>query len=428
MNDSSSLKPSSSALARRVREALRTTPIDDIHTHLYDPAFGELLLWGIDDLLTYHYLVAEVFRYLDIPAATFWSLPKVRQADLVWEHLFKNHSPLSEACRGVLSTLNALGFDLRKRDLPSLRKWFASQDPIKHVDRVLDLAGVRTVCMTNSPFDDLERPVWEKGFRRHERFKAALRIDPLLLDWPNASRKLYQQGYSVSRTLNTRTLTGVRQFLSDWSNRMKAGFLMVSLPPNFEFPAKTECAQLITGAVLPHCQETGQPFALMPGVKRGVNPALQLAGDGVGLSKLDGIANLCAAHPTNKFAVTALARENQHELCVLGRKFRNLHIFGCWWFLNTPSLIHEMTRMRIELLGLSFTPQHSDARVLDQLIYKWRHSRSVIEQVLVEKYASLAEVGWTLPHTELKRDAAALMGGEFNRFSSMTIKPNATSL
>ena len=34
--------------------------------------------------------------------------------------------------------------------------------------------------------------------------------------------------------------------------------------------------------------------------------------------------------------------------------------------------------MRIELLGTSFIPQHSDARVLDQLIYKWDHSRQII--------------------------------------------------
>jgi hypothetical protein len=29
-----------------------------------------------------------------------------------------------------------------------------------------------------------------------------------------------------------------------------------------------------------------------------------------------------------------LSRENQHELCVVARKFRNVHIFGCWWFTN----------------------------------------------------------------------------------------------
>ena len=47
-----------------------TTPVYDIHTHLYAPAFGDLLLWGIDDLLVYHYLVAEGFRHWDLPYET----------------------------------------------------------------------------------------------------------------------------------------------------------------------------------------------------------------------------------------------------------------------------------------------------------------------------------------------------------------------
>ena len=54
-------------LARQVEAVVAATPVSDIHTHLYDPAFGELLLWGIDDLLVYHYLVAEAFRHLDMP-------------------------------------------------------------------------------------------------------------------------------------------------------------------------------------------------------------------------------------------------------------------------------------------------------------------------------------------------------------------------
>ena len=111
-----------------------------------------------------------------------------------------------------------------------------------------------------------------------------------------------------------------------------------------------------------------------------------------------------------------LARENQHELCVLARKFRNLHVFGCWWFLNVPLLVEEITRMRIELLGLSFTPQHSDARVLDQLVYKWRHSRRIIADVLVEKYAELGRSGWQTTREEVERDVKNLFGGAFEKF------------
>ena len=49
-----------------VEEVLRSTLLIDIHTHLFDPSFGKLALWGIDDLLTYHYLEAELFRFSPI--------------------------------------------------------------------------------------------------------------------------------------------------------------------------------------------------------------------------------------------------------------------------------------------------------------------------------------------------------------------------
>lgn len=111
-----------------------------------------------------------------------------------------------------------------------------------------------------------------------------------------------------------------------------------------------------------------------------------------------------------------LARENQHQLCVSTRKFRNLHPFGCWWFLNNPSLIEEMTRMRLELIGLNVTPQHSDCRVLDQLVYKWAHSRPIIAKVLADKYEDLAATGWEPTVAEIERDVRDLFGGALERF------------
>lgn len=115
--------------------------------------------------------------------------------------------------------------------------------------------------------------------------------------------------------------------------------------------------------------------------------------------------------------VTMLAREDQHELCVTTRKFKNLMVFGSWWFLNNPSLIEEITRMRMELLGLSFIPQHSDARVLDQLIYKWGHSRQIIASVLYDKYKDLLDAGWRFTEEEIIRDVKYLFGGSFLEFT-----------
>jgi hypothetical protein len=404
------------ALRETVADVVQHTPVYDIHTHLYDPAFGELLLWGIDELLIYHYLIAESFRQFEMSYDQFWSLNKTQQADAIWQALFIDHSPISESCRGVLTALHALGLDVKKRDLPALRKHFGQWKVGDFITRCMELANVRQICMTNSPFDDLERPVWERGFTRDPRFVAALRIDPLLLDWPNTVPKLRAWGYDVTADFSGHTFSEVRRFLGDWTKKIGAQYCMVSLTPEFKFPAHTEMAQLITNAIMPHGQEHGQAFALMIGVKRGVNPRLRLAGDSVGKADIAAVESLCAEFPDNKFLCTMLSRENQHELCVAARKFRNLHVFGCWWFLNNPSIVEEITRMRLELIGLSVTPQHSDCRVLDQLVYKWQHSRGVIAKVLADKYEDVAATGWEPTRAEIERDVRDLFGGALERF------------
>ena len=72
--------------------------------------------------------------------------------------------------------------------------------------------------------------------------------------------------------------------------------------------------------------------------------------------------------------------------------------------------------MRLELLGLSFVPQHSDARVLDQLIYKWSHSKQLIIEVLTEAYTALAETGWKLSAAGIKQDVERLFFRNFEEF------------
>jgi hypothetical protein len=173
--------------------------------------------------------------------------------------------------------------------------------------------------------------------------------------------------------------------------------------------------------VLPACRELGIPLALMIGVRRLVNPALRLAGDALGRSDLRSVEHLCREYPKNRFLVTLLSRENQHELCVYARKFANLMPFGCWWFLNNPSIIDEMTRERLELLGTSFIPQHSDARILEQLIYKWRNSRRAIAPALADAYRLMNEDGRPVTAPEIKRDVTRLFRGNFETFVGKSV-------
>lgn len=405
------------AIGATVRRILSETPITDLHTHLYAPAFGKLLLYGFDELLTYHYLIAEVLRATRMDPEAFWKLSKRDQADLIWRELFVDRSPYSEACRGVLTALGRLGLDVAGRDANSYRAYFADVNVEAHVEHVFRAANVRCAVMTNDPFDDAERPIWEAGYAGDHRFFAALRIDALLNDYPNAAARLRGWGYKTDAAGDARSMAEVRRFLNCWLKRMDARYLAVSLPPEFNFPEDSLRARLIAEAVLPTARVHGVPFAMMIGVKRGVNPALRLAGDGVGRADVGAVERICAEFPDNKFMVTMLSRENQHELCVAARKFPNLFLFGCWWFLNNPSLIEEMTRMRLELLGTSVVPQHSDARVLEQVIYKWDHSRAVIARVLAEKYEDLAATGWTIYEEEIRRDARRLLGGGFWEFA-----------
>jgi hypothetical protein len=424
-----------------VEKALRDQPIVDMHTHLYPPAFGTpvpnatgkvdpagLLLWGVDELVTYHYLVAEVYRYVPatkLPYEQFWKMTKQQQADHIWKYCFVENTPLSEACRGVLTTLSLLGLDPNEKSLDKYRGYFAKQDPSKYIDQVMQLSNVSSITMTNPVFDDNERARWladSAGVGGDRRFKAVLRIDPLLRAWPTAAKKLAEWGYRVTEEISAATVEEVRRFLRDWIDRQKAIYLAVSLPPEFRYPAdpadpiQRAGQAILEKAILPVCAERGFPFAMMIGSKMRVNPGLGDGGDMLGKSDIQSVVTLCREFAGNKFLVTMLSRENQHELCVTARKFGNLMVFGCWWFLNNPSLIEEIERMRLELLSVSFVPQHSDARILDQLIYKWNHSRRILTKVLTDKYADLAATGRRVTETDVRRDARLFLADNFANF------------
>jgi hypothetical protein len=401
-------------LAEQVTKIINVTPIADIHTHIYSEVFGDLLLWGIDELLTYHYLVAELFRYKpDLDYEDYWNMPKQKQAELVWDEIFVKNSPISESARGVVTVLNELGLDVSSKDLNKIRRYFAEIPTSQYIDKVFESSNVRYVIMTNDPFDKKEQVVWNKGGNADSRFKTALRIDGMLNNFQQYSKEINNQGFKItSSKVETRVISSIKNFLKAWVEKINPVYIAASLPPDFNIEDGSDRAKMILECVLPIAREYNLPFTMMIGVKKLLNPALRLAGDGVGKADVDTIAKLARDWPDVRFLVTMLSRENQHELCVTARKFKNLTVFGCWWFLNNPSIIREITAERIETLGLTMIPQHSDARVLDQLIYKWSHSRKIIAEVLAEKYFDIASAGWPVTEADIKRDANRILGGQ----------------
>ena len=322
----------------------------------------------------------------------------------------------------MITTLQQLGLDPGD-DLEKLRGWFKEQNPNDYIDRVMEISNVQKITMTNAVFDANERNRWlqNPAVGSDSRFSGVLRIDPILRNWPQAASQMAGWNYAVEEEISAATISEARRFLRDWLDRTQAIYMAVSLPPDFRFPCEGDAISragqsMIEKVVLPVCLERGLPFAMMIGSNIGVNPALRDAGDMVGKADISSVVNLCREFPGNKFFVTMLSRENQHELCVAARKFGNLMPFGVWWFLNNPSLMAEIETMRFELLGTSFIPQHSDARVLDQLIYKWQHSREVIGGVLAEQYEKLSRAGWPIQENNIERDVRLLWSGNFTGF------------
>ena len=391
-----------------VESVLADTSVIDIHTHLFAPSFGNLGLWGIDDLLTYHYLEAELFRSSRITPEQYFALSKQQRADAIWRALFVENTPISESTRGVVAVLKAFDLSTDRRDLAEARAFFESQSLDAHIERVFEMAGISTVVMTNDPLDTEEGPAWLNRVHDHPQFRAVLRLDKILRQWAANWQKLAAQGYKVDAHVSGKSAAEVQRFLFDWYERMRPLYMAVSLPDSFLYPEETIGNTLLTEAVLPACRELDLPLSLMIGVRLQVNPELRLAGDAVGRADLRSLENLCRTFPKNRFLVSVLSRENQHELCVYARKFSNLMPFGCWWFMNNPSIVEEITRERIEMLGTSFIPQHSDARVLEQVIYKWANTRRTLAPILSNSYRLLAEDGRGVTRDDIQRDVTRL--------------------
>ena len=391
------------SILRRTYRIVSETPVVDFHTHLFAPELGSLNLYGIDELLTYHYLAAEAFTTdRTVTPDQFYSWPKPKQADHIWKTLFQDRTPISQATIGVLQVLNAFGFDVNNVTLNEIRDWYKNEKDI--ISRVLEIAKVQRVTMTNDPFHPDEIAAWETGPQIDPRFIPALRIDPLINNFESARP-----------FLDGDTPADAARFLDRWVRKIKPKYMAISLPPNFDLCSNP----YFTDAIIPVCQEHGIAFAMMIGVRRAINPNFGLAGDGVGYANLESLEAVCNRFPNQTFFATTLARENTYVLAVLGRKFPNLRIFGCWWFLNTDSMMSEMTDLRFELLGTNVIPQHSDARVFEQLIYKWQDARQVISICLAKRFEALAATGAVVTDDMIQNEATKLLSGNASEWMKL---------
>lgn len=298
-------------------------------------------------------------------------------------------------------------------------------------EKMMRLARLRYVVTCHDPFNSAELAFCLEPPPQAPRYRCALYLDKLIEgSWDMVRSSLTKSGLPF-------TFGGVLDLLRRCVEALRPVFLIVATPHDFHYemprsdpsgrqaqqleraldsPHPPSVQQVLDDVILPLCQQQGLPLCIRMGTRRQVNPLWKMAGDGVGPAQLESLGRMCCSHPKTKFLATVLGRSDQHEAAVLASKFRNLHLWGCWWYCNNPSVVSEVTALRLEMLGTGFTFQASSARVHDQLIYKWIHARSLLARLLTTKYAELMATGWQVSRGDIRRDVQRLLGGAYEEF------------
>lgn len=278
----------------------------------------------------------------DMTPDEFYAKTKREQADIIWQALYIDRSPVSEACRGVITTLMSLGLvdEVESRNLENVRAFYRGYrnrglQGAEEFSRIIhSLAGVRYNVMTNIPFSPEEAHYWRPKRQPYpEQYRSALRVDPLLTgDRRVIETALKASGYEAS-------LEGARQYLRDWCETMKPEYMMASTPHDFvlregtlasagqkgmneealqqpgtnasvacsgmedEVPSLiNESNDFLSDVLMKVCEERDLPLALKIGAHRGVNPALKTAGDGmVAFADAEILGRLCSRFPKVRF-------------------------------------------------------------------------------------------------------------------------------
>ena len=276
-------------------------------------------------------------------------------------------------------------------------------DAKTHVDRILEMAGVDYYTCTNNLFDEDElayvRSVQAGTAEWDKRAIAAMRIDTLVLAYKDEALPFLQKHFGLTKAdpeLSPACITAIRNWLVEWCRELpNLEYLGCSFPPEFDFmDQESDSGKILWRIVLPVARDLGLPIFLMPEPLRKVNKRHALAGDFLGLMNPLSLANFAIANHDLDFWVTPLHLSSQYPMSVLTGTAGNVYVWGLWWYNLHESIAKSVTPMRIEMTGTNFLPMNSDARVLDQLYYKWMHFRRWFVDILRDKYRPLVRTGY----------------------------------
>lgn len=381
----------------------------DVHVHDMPSCCGpNLSLRGPDHTIAYHYLYGEVFGELGLrpeKLKAFWELSLERQVDFLIDNSFANNElPVSEARLGILTAAKSLGLSTDSGDFKQvLREWrtlYSDLGEEKYTTKILKLAGLSKLISTQSPFVQEECRLYlnDKVIEEWDsRYWVGLRWDEFIYK-PELARqtcaKFLPQFDACGDLKQPAVQSAARKLFEFWLDRLpNVKYVAISLPGSSCLTDRTSrITQTLETVLIPVAQERGLPIFLMPFVRRGLNPSFHNAGDCVERGDIDDLIRFVSTNLDVNFGITPLSANDNYHLAFATRALPNLRVWGHWWGNLNPSLIEQQLRMRLEFNGYVHYGVNSDARILDQLLFKWPHYWRVLKRVIIDRCLDIIEL------------------------------------
>lgn len=392
-----------------INQIVNDVNIIDIHTHLFPPEFNSFRKSGFTELLTYHYLTTELLSGSDIDPKKFFQKSKKLQAEIIWQDLFIEKTPFSEASLGVLTILKFFNINCFKKTFDEIEKEFNSCS--SNIEYLFNTLNIKKLVMTNNPFNNKEWELFSKDNWDKNLYLSSIRIDEIFFNKNNKFRVNYEKN-----GFKKEYLVSFNKFLEKIYTVSDPKYFALSLDGDqFKNILKDK---LFTEVLIKFLIDRNIPLSLMLGVKRNVNTSFKLGGDGLGQDGLLELEYLAKNYPALKIFTTHLDNSKHQRIVVLSRKFRNISIFGFWWFNNQRSLIKQGLKLRFELLGHNHILQHSDARVDEQLIYKWVNFKEIFKEEIFNVYKLITSNNWEISNEKIEKDIINLFETNPNKMLS----------
>lgn len=389
------------ALKRAVRRAVRETPALDAHTRLFEPRFGALMRYGVDELLCDEPLAREAMRAGGILPAQWEAMSPRARADFAYETRLSKRAPLSASAGCAAVSLALLGAS--PLSLAGPRKWLAQRTREEYAEEVFDTARVRRALMRNDPFCAPERDAWLRGGAHDAHFRATLTLDHLAYAFDDACALLERMGYAVRTPDRERTYAELSRFVLEWAHNMEADYIQLTLPAHALTGTAPEA--LLVRSVLPACRALSLPLLLVP-------PAPGYGGAACNMAEID---SLCREHASCKFLVAVADEPGARAAAQLWRSAPNV----------LPVLLAQAGAQALAILlaacGADFHAFATDSRVLDQLCAHGEGLRRNLEAALMARYEAPVRAGLELDTADIESDVELLLGGSFERFLAMKI-------